>query len=249
MTNESLWKESFGNIAEDLVTLEINTILKPNMTARKMPTARHAIIDIAQSYADHISVYDESFLSRDWECHSSTFHVIRQQAKTLSEDLVQERQSVGITDEQEQELMLLIRIMRNSDQMIGLLDGIDKRMSSKSEQGPFDCSSDSEHKYFTRSTINAEHPPRLNLTPDERVLLRKIWEVGTETVAMQSTVQIDGDVIGRLRPGLPEDSYLRLQSLHQESIKISITMWQTMIQTVFEFIKAIGSAIVGGTRS
>ena len=42
---------SFKTLAEDLLTLEINTIVKANMTATKIPAnRREALLDISRDY-------------------------------------------------------------------------------------------------------------------------------------------------------------------------------------------------------
>ena len=44
-------RERFHEIAEDLMTLEVNTIVKTHMmTTRKMPSPAHALLDIATYY-------------------------------------------------------------------------------------------------------------------------------------------------------------------------------------------------------
>lgn len=48
-------------IAQDLTHLEINVIIKPNLTARKMPSPRHALIDIAEKYHMKLMVLGFSF--------------------------------------------------------------------------------------------------------------------------------------------------------------------------------------------
>ena len=45
------FQESLRTVARDLFNLEINTVIKDNMTARKMPDPANAILDIAQTYA------------------------------------------------------------------------------------------------------------------------------------------------------------------------------------------------------
>ena len=41
---------SFREIGRDLLNLEINTIVKPNLTSLKMPALPHALLDIASLY-------------------------------------------------------------------------------------------------------------------------------------------------------------------------------------------------------
>lgn len=41
-------------VASDLLTIEVNTIIKPGMTARKMPPPPIALHDIAENYTDYV---------------------------------------------------------------------------------------------------------------------------------------------------------------------------------------------------
>ena len=48
------WKDRIRDIGHDLINIEINTIEARAMTGRKMPVYPHALIDIAQKYADFL---------------------------------------------------------------------------------------------------------------------------------------------------------------------------------------------------
>jgi hypothetical protein len=49
------WAAQLKDIAGDLTSIEINTIAASGMTGRKMPPWPHALIDIAQKYADFLT--------------------------------------------------------------------------------------------------------------------------------------------------------------------------------------------------
>ena len=40
----------FSTIAQDLFSIEVNVILRNNITAQKMPSPRHALLDIGKEY-------------------------------------------------------------------------------------------------------------------------------------------------------------------------------------------------------
>ena len=48
------WQDRIRDIGHDLINIEINTIEARAMTGRKMPVYPHALIDIAQKYADFL---------------------------------------------------------------------------------------------------------------------------------------------------------------------------------------------------
>ena len=49
-------------VASDLLTIEVNTIIKPCMTARKMPPPPIALSDVAGTYANYL----EQVASSPW---------------------------------------------------------------------------------------------------------------------------------------------------------------------------------------
>ena len=54
-------------------------------------------------------------------------------------------------------------------------------------------------------------------------MIRKVWELGTEVIAMQTIVQVDGDVITRLNPTyMNEKRYPNLQTYHNEGVNIAL---------------------------
>jgi hypothetical protein len=64
----------------------------------------------------------------------------------------------------------------------------------------------------------------------EMVLVRKIWEVGTEVIAMQTTIQVDGDVITRLNPNyLDEKVYEKLSDYHKNGVNMALSYWANLV--------------------
>jgi hypothetical protein len=64
--------------------------------------------------------------------------------------------------------------------------------------------------------------------PDELVQLRKIWEIGTETVVMQTVLWIDGDATHRIHPGFADPAHQQLLAIHSASVSMSLTYWKTL---------------------
>ena len=215
---------------ENLLILEINTIRKSGMTARKMPTARHAFLDIAQNYCRELLKRVPGFTWPDQlYCHPDTFQLIRTSAKAHSDKLDRKRDKDGqFSPKIERQYMMMVRIMRNSDQMSDLLNILIDRKESQLEPK------------LTRQSINSrKNLSSLMLRPQEQVLLRKIWEVGVDEVLFQSSIQIDGDVLARVQPIGAKEEFQRVYQFHQDSVKVSLEMWKTLIQTVQDLVKAL----------
>jgi hypothetical protein len=54
-------QERFNDIAIDLFSIEVNTILRDNITAQKMPTPRHALIDIGKAYKKAMEQMEKAY--------------------------------------------------------------------------------------------------------------------------------------------------------------------------------------------
>lgn len=84
---------------------------------------------------------------------------------------------------------------------------------------------------YTRSEIVSLSTPMWPvMKQSELVMVRKIWEVGTEVIAMQTTIQVDGDVITRLNPNyMDEKVYEKLSSYHKDGVNIALSYWGNLI--------------------
>jgi hypothetical protein len=236
-------------IADGLLELETNTILKSGMTARKMPRPRHALLDIAQDYADTLN-YSEAE-SGQLFANLQTFDKLRSAASDERTSWIQklheidsarplgappdDAQAAVLQHERvqgERRVVLLRRIMRNCDQLKGLLETLGKR--GENVEGD-----------FTRQKIEEDNTDDMNLQPDQRVLLRKIWEIGTEEIAIQTVAQIDGDVVTRIQPLYATPEYQALQRMHHDSTEMSLRLWKDLMAT---FV-ALFQSLVKGLRA
>ncbi len=82
---------------------------------------------------------------------------------------------------------------------------------------------------------------------DERVLIRKIWEVGLDEIAMQTVIQIDGDVVTRIEPqyAKSDDKSKVLREIHERSVTVSLAAWKELIGLVKDFFSGIVKLFLG----
>ena len=239
--------ESLKQTARDLTTLEINTIVKHSMTARKMPPPGHAILDIAAAYADKLQVSLQIPLAtpfgdrdsqegdvthvpqwkREWvergalKCDDRTFRCLRRAAYRILEDC---------RDLEERDRVIVDRIKRNADQLRALLRNLKKRLPLRfnSNDNFMGCN---RRQLLERETNLGRHP-KPHLHPDEMALVRKVWDIGVEEVVMQSTVSLSGDVINRIQSGLEAREVATLLEFHREGIVSGTRMWKLIAETL-----------------
>lgn len=277
----------FGEIAHNLLTLEINTVLKQGMSAQKMPGYGDALIDLSQEYheflcarakhfgsigeplAEWAQILSNSFtwglqpfpaaaggerapiapvapgapprgridadLLKDYGQDVSVAKLdrLRGTARWLIEmrdrtRAAAARNEFGLTagqrdvaaavrgtiEAQPTDDAILARILRNLDQ----LKALPKKLTG----------SDDPEAKVSRGWKGT-------LDPDDAIILRKAWDVGTELVVMQTVVQLDGDVVSRIEPAHSGPVHATLHQLHGEAVSIAFRHWQFLAATVARF--------------
>jgi hypothetical protein len=91
--------------------------------------------------------------------------------------------------------------------------------------------------------------PRLVIAPANiNILVRKAWEIGTETVLFQSVIQVDGDVVTRLSPSMGEAQRALLTELHRNSVQTSLSQWQSLFNLVCSLASQAAAMLFGTSR-
>ncbi len=264
----------FGDIARDLINLEINTIEKENMTAQKMPSWPHALLDISNDYlnsmialgldprpywgtddkgqpellkipkpdagqnveiwTDQKPVFDSSQLRNGYR----DFGHLRWLAIGLANNPdVAKRLSA---DERATHMQVLERITRNCDE---LREIVIRLAPEGSRDGIWnDYIGKTRREVIT--AIRKKAPPPLDVADATRV--RKIWDVGTERVALQTVIQIDGDVITRVRADLADAEANLLYQAHLQGIKTSVESWRFLVEIVGKLAGKAASVLIAG---
>jgi hypothetical protein len=143
-------KQSIIEISKNLSSLEINTILKNNMTGGGMSHPRHALINISRTYYDQFSKirdqyrrrhyvvsddkpeFGKDFISAELRQYTGSyfyFDRLREEVKALAEYICNYRLAHALSAEQEADLIMLERIKDMSDQIKGVFESVYDRRS------------------------------------------------------------------------------------------------------------------------
>lgn len=164
---------------------------------------------------------EKRFITNDW----STFDKIRIVAKYAYAEQM-------IVDEEQR--IMLIRIRRNCD----LIKGILRKLSGKKKLKNFiNVDDDQLNKNLQNEPFSIEE-----LDFDHITTVRKIWEIGTESVVIQTVIQVEGDVITRITPQLMDKQYSdeirnALFTVHRNSMDVGLSHWKNLIGTLIELVK------------
>lgn len=207
------------NLLTDLFSLEVNTIVKPGMTATKMPSPGQALIDLARDYTFALNLNGDDKEDLPNEVDVDTMKAIRSRAAKLvlqlqglptdSNEAAKVSNHHSLDDAQTSAVLLICRIRDNCDVLQGL--------APTKEAGA-----------LTRANADAK---ALKFRDDkDRLVLKKAWEVGTEDIVMQTTIYLDGDVITRVRPDHATNA--AILDAHRRAVETSIAFWGGLVDVV-----------------
>lgn len=268
---------SFEEIVHDLLNLEINTIVKKNMTAQKMPSTPHVLLDIANDYLQYminLGLDPTPYWATTTEGGVELRHIPKRndpegrrvklwigtpppfdttQLRNGEEDFGHLRWlAVGLAINPDfagrlsaqklpVELQVLQRITRNCDEIREMVRCLVEKSSEKDAWAQF---LGKGRRDVIQAIRSCGSPPVLNVVDSTK--LRKIREIGTEHVVLQTVIQVDGDVISRVHDDLASAESKLLFEIHLHSIKTSVESWRFLVDLVAKLAGRTVDTLVGG---
>lgn len=228
-------------LARNLLSLEVNTILKENITAERMPAVGHTLIDIAGEYSRFLcevgydldpyftrGPVDASAVVSGWRqtrafdsaaltISVETFDRLRWAAKAAGATAA--AAPGGLTAVQ---TSILDRICNNADTLKEILKRPDAAKAI-----PLGA---------TRADLlarrNDDANTQADLAVEDLLALRKIWEVGTEEVVAQTVIHLDGDVVTRVRDLSRQPGGDVLLDVHRQSVDVAVSSWRYLLEVL-----------------
>ena len=221
--------DQFKTVLEHLCSLEINTIIKGNMTGQKMPPPERAVVELAEQYDLKLI---ESGAPRPAAHGEVTGGPVEyERLHTRATELVNRWLSEpSLPEDKQADLVILYRIRDTTQQLREIFQAAEQRGQVIGDHVTRDASA---------------HP--IELSSDEIVVLHKAWDLGLEQIAMQTVIQLDGDVLHRVQPRYATGpGAAQLFSVHDTAIRTSITYWKTLVEIVGEFVGGVARILGQG---
>ena len=263
-------KPFFKKIAEDLLNLEINTIIKSEMSAEKMPeTNREALYSIARTYGKKLG----TLKIREpiyWEFGGiRSFEELKERAKSgnkVLNDRLKTTEKENKKDEIRRDIFLLERISAQSDRIVKLferlkdeLGGMIKKSNNDNSDIPENRTADELRKLKKNGAFENGEPHTdsekwnndidvnqmrkikdFDLEPEDITLIRKVWEIGVDRIVLKTVVQIDGDVTTRISEIFSKNPNNMVLKMHNDSISTSTAYWSNLFKA---FVELTGNTI------
>jgi len=250
---------------EDLLQLEINIIITPGMTARRMPELWDALANIAEGYDDLLHAFTVD-VQRSWkENKSPRTQVFGGAAKTRTDrppshsmvdgdGRMTSIQTAGLTTGPNDRSGfcafddLRVRAVEASAVACALVAtpgwpgaaDLNQRVVlfkriQRNCEQLQEILKDIPHMNADRQQVRKD----ISLTPAQLLTVRKIWEVGIATVVMQTVVHLDGDIVTRIHEGHESASSQPVHDIHRASVDSAIRNWQFLGQTVAQILNSV----------
>jgi hypothetical protein len=95
----------------------------------------------------------------------------------------------------------------------------------------------------------AERPAIPPAPPEALTMIRKIWDIGADSIVFQTVQQLDGDVIFRARRSLDLSKRQALLEAHQQACHVAMSYWRSMFELIAALISGLADRIFGSSGS
>jgi hypothetical protein len=251
-------EDKINSTLYDLTHLEINTIIKDEMTATKAPNSPRLILNsLASTYYTKLIQLGEKYeeflgppakgtnnLFRGMEVHLGSgyesFHELGDRANTAVKLIKANKDKVQLPEnEMDSDIMMLKRIETISNDVRCILKMVDTaKVEPVGERAIYEFDGKDRVNDFRNMRSQEAEKLELNLDLRQLMVLKKANDIGTEKVVLQTVIGMDGDVTTRISKSLADHPIPVINNMHHEAIGISVDFWKTLINVVVELGKS-----------
>jgi hypothetical protein len=242
--------EKIKHTAEDVSTLEINTILKSDMVCVKMSdnnlialyqltkTYHLKIVELGNKYKEllpaSISHCGDMKIEKGHNLFrgkpkfimagDKSFRELRNCARLGIRCINKYKTGIDLPiDEMRVDEMILTRIEMQSYEINNLL----KKYEIKECHG-----GDEERMFTTREFMEQK---KLELDFRDRQVVQKALDLGVERVVMQTRIGMDGDITTRISERFANNPKQFILDVHNKTTDLSVSFWKTLFNTLVKF--------------
>ena len=161
--------------------------------------------------------------------------------------------------------IILERIQRNCDQLTYIIRSLEltenpnptfslNRFSKKQKSlVGWDKVLNKTLRDLLKDDLRWRRLPLKTVSTENRILIRKIWEVGVEDVVVQTSIMADGDVVTRLGYELHKGQYAankeEIMDAHIKSVNVSLKQWNGLVKVAILLVRDVIAGVSGAKKS
>lgn len=268
-SSTSALTQGLKGLVDDLTHLEINTIIKENMVATTMPrNMRKALWDLAAGYdkaigdfkdkykeyldkvnPDTLAKYNE-YTASPWKFAGRwSFSIIRKRASALSDMMreILEDDLYGKPDALEQDIAVVNRKVVFSNEIVNIFESMAAKKGVKpSKPSDVDAATGDMSSVSWNNDVHLKQitgiSQSLPISPSDRLVIKKAFDLGSESIVMQTIIAIDGDVTNRIMKTFAVNPNQAVMEIHNNGVKDSVGFWKSLVNIVSSWFTKRSSA-------
>jgi len=253
--NKGKLEEKVSSTLYDLTHLEINTIIKDEMSASKAPaSARLLLHALAVTYHEKLVSLGEKYNGFPGMIASKynlfrgeivfagsghdSFKELHERAGSACALIRENKAAITFPDDViNSDCLMLRRIETISDDVRRILkmDDVDPYLHSTD----FNFDDPETVKIFRSMPASKADDYELRLDLRQLLVIKKANDIGIEKVVMQTVIGMDGDITTRISKSFAEQPVVFINQIHHEAISISVDFWKSLINIVVKLGESI----------
>jgi hypothetical protein len=228
-------KSVIGKLLDDLTHIEINTIIKKGMTSTPQPDSIEEKLQVLLSdYVEKLAaIIQRNDLPLD-------FRVKEQDLSIRCADIKSYAQLYAGLDALDNYMALNhIRIIEKDYVIIIRMKSFCNYLRSRSSDVKFAQSKDMAPGVNLYSVnMNQFADFTLKINDRDKVMITRIFDLGTERIVMQTRIGIDGDIITRIEENFAGNPKQVILDAHDKHTNLALKYWQNIINVVKDIVSS-----------
>ncbi len=240
-------KTWLGDIYDDLTNLEINTIVKREINGSIPPEFDEVLRRLHDRYLAKLRrIIDNNRLDFKLEVAShSSFKALHKNLTDFQKYMAEK--TILIEDKDYSIFLRMLRLMEfimDSQEEVLIrtnASAIASGRNSEKEAGEKDVVAPTQKnvRLYSMDLDQIIFYDFRKVNPRLKARIRRMFDMNTEQIAMQTRFGIDGDVTSRISEDFVSLDQKMLMDVHELHTKLSIQYWKDLVSTVFDIVTRI----------
>lgn len=216
-----------SKLLDDLTHLEINTIIKKGMTSAPQPEEIEEVLSVLLSdYKERLGIIhnrntiEKDIIVEDIKSYLDLYVVLHDLGEYM------DKEKIWLED---RDYMIILR-----------MKSFCKYLESRAGDIKFSQRNGiADQKTIYTVNMSEFAKFRLEMNSRDRVMIKRLYDLGTERIVMQTRFGIDGDVITRIEENFANKPKQVVLDLHEKHTDLSVKYWQSLVNIVKDLVSGI----------
>ena len=231
-------QSTISKLLDDITTLEINTIIKRGMVAAPQPQSIEELLQhIFINYKQRLKIifnkygFSQSEFNFKEAVSVEEFHKkLKDFGKLLSGDNGKKPKIIL----EEQDFVRFLRMMSFCEYVHS--KGDESQPDDNIEVKPYDNTL-SLNIYKLNMSDHTKY--RLIMYVGDRVKIKRMFDLGTENIVLQTRFGLDGDVVTRIGEDFAKQPKQVVLAIHDKQTDLTVNYWKSLVGMIKDFVNEL----------